>query len=391
MRTFLHARHDDAIIFTRNTTDAINLLASSLPDGAHVLTFAVEHHANLLPWRQSQARVTYLPTPGSPSEALSSLEHALKKKPRGPLLVAVTGASNVTGEVWPLRQITSLAHRYGARVLADAAQLAPHFPIDLQEIDADYLALSGHKLYAPFGAGCLIGRGDWLHDAPPFLLGGGAVEFVTLNDVMWSSLPDRQEAGSPNVVGAVALGVACQTLGRFGMDRLAAEELEMAAYARSKLAEIPGVTLYELWSDGSVPRLGICSFNVQGFWHSQLAAILSAEYGVGVRHGCFCAHPFMQELLDCDTASAARIQQDIACGRKDKVPGAVRISIGLGTTRDDIDYAAQALTSIVSQGPQWSYRQVEESGEYVPVPETRAWPHLPLPLSAIPSVGSESS
>lgn len=390
VRTFIHARPGDAIIFTRNTTDAINLFASSLPDDAHVLAFAVEHHANMLPWR-GHVRVSYLPVPASPDDALATLDDALTAMPAGYRLVAVTGASNVTGEVWPLDQIVRVAHRHEARVLVDAAQLAPHFPIDMQASDVDYLALSAHKMYAPFGSGALIGRDDWLRDAPPFLSGGGAVDFVTLDDVMWTSLPDRQEAGSPNVLGAVALGVACQALRGYGMDRLAAEELELAAYARRRLAEIPGITLYELWRGADVPRLGIVAFNVEGFYHSHLATILSAEHGVGVRHGCFCAHPFMQQLLDFDATEAASIRHDIACGRKDRVPGAVRISIGLGTTRQDIDDITQALMTIVTDGPSWGYRVVEASGEYVPDPETRLWPDLPLPLHSPMSIGGESS
>jgi selenocysteine lyase/cysteine desulfurase len=361
-----------------------------VPEGTHVLAFALEHHANLLPWRR-RTQVHYLPIPDSPDAALSQLDAALAAVPAGSGLVAVTGASNVTGEVWPLAQIVELAHRREARVLIDAAQLAPHFQLDLQQIDADYVAFSGHKMYAPFGAGALVGRPDWLRDAPPFLFGGGAVDFVTLEGVRWASLPDRQEAGSPNVIGAVALGVACQVLSTYGMDRLADEESNLAAYARDRISRVPGIERYTLWSDPSIPRLGILTFNLAGYQHSHVAAVLSAEYAVGVRHGCFCAHPYLQRLLRCDDARRTEIGREIAAGRKGKVPGAVRLSIGLGTTREDIDDAAEALETIARHGARWSYRLDEESGEYLPDPDPRQYPDLRLALHVLAGGGGESS
>ncbi|HXT34715.1 MAG TPA: aminotransferase class V-fold PLP-dependent enzyme, partial [Chloroflexota bacterium] len=163
-------------------------------------------------------------------------------------------------------------------------------------------------------------------------------------------------------------------------DRVAAAEMELAAYARTTLSALPGVTLYSLWPDVATPRLGIVSFNLAGFWHSHLAAILSAEYGIGVRHGCFCAHPFMQKLMHIDDDGAAVIREALAAGHKERIPGAVRISMGLDSTREDIDYVAQALDSIGRNGPMWGYRVLEDSGEYVPSPETRSPPAFSFPL-----------
>jgi selenocysteine lyase/cysteine desulfurase len=391
VHAFVKAPTEAAVIFTRNTTDAINLLASSLPEETDVLAFASEHHANMLPWRRGNARIRYLPMPATPADALTLLEDGLKGLRAPSRLVSVTGASNVTGELWPIQQIILLAHRHEARVLIDAAQLAPHMPIDMQALGADYVALSGHKMYAPYGAGALIGRADWLGAAPPFLFGGGAVDFVTLDEVLWAALPDRQEAGSPNVLGALALGVACDTLSAFGMGRVAAEELELAAYARGVLARLPGLCQYALWPATDASRLGIIPFNLAGFRHSHLAAILSAEYGVGVRHGCFCAHPLMVRLISVDDAEAARLRHSLAGGHKGGIPGAVRVSVGLGTTRDDIDYLADALDAVVREGPRWQYRLEEASGEYMPDPETRHWPELPLSLRLPASRGGESS
>ncbi|MGH2418828.1 MAG: aminotransferase class V-fold PLP-dependent enzyme, partial [Candidatus Limnocylindria bacterium] len=240
IRAFVNARPDDAVIITRNTTDSINLLAGTLPEGTHVVAFAGEHHANLLPWKRIGVR--YLPVPESPTEMLERLTATLRDLPHceDPHLVAVTGASNVTGEMWPLGEISRVAHEHGARLLVDAAQLAPHAPIDMARDGIDYLALSGHKLYAPYGAGALVGERDWLSAGDPFLRGGGAVKLVTVDETLWADLPDRQEAGSPNVIGAVAMGVACDALASAGMDRIAAEEAELLTYARQQLARVEG-------------------------------------------------------------------------------------------------------------------------------------------------------
>jgi hypothetical protein len=159
----------DAIVFTRNTTDSANLLSSTLPQGTRVLAFAVEHHANMLPWRRHG--VTYLAIPPDPDGIIPALDNALAAID-GPVLVAMTGASNVTGERWPVAEAAEVAHKHGARIFIDAAQLAPHVPIDMLAWDVDYLALSGHKLYAPYGAGVLAGRPDWLAQSDPFLRGG---------------------------------------------------------------------------------------------------------------------------------------------------------------------------------------------------------------------------
>ena len=198
------------MVFTRNTTDALNLLATAVP-GA-VLCLDVEHHANLLPWRSARADAAHrtLPAASTVEETLAALEAALRATPTA--LLTVTGASNVTGEVLPLRRIAAIAHAAGARVAVDAAQLAPHRRVDLAATGVDYVALSGHKLYAPFGAGALIGRRDWLDAAAPYLAGGGAVTQVDLDGATWAPAPHRHEAGTPNVLGVAALAQACRTL-----------------------------------------------------------------------------------------------------------------------------------------------------------------------------------
>jgi selenocysteine lyase/cysteine desulfurase len=344
-----------SVVFTRNTTDAINLLSPALPSGTSVITYASEHHANLLPWRQHHAAV--LPVATSAQETLEVTASAMRAAPRGPLLLAVTGASNVTGEIWPLAELVRLAHAHGARVIVDAAQLAPHRAIDLAALGADYLALSGHKLYAPFGAGALVGRPDWLDAARPYLCGGGAVRHVSIDDVTWSTGPARHEAGTPNLFGIAALAAACNCLAGVGMDNVACHEAGLLDRLFDGLHDLPSATVYSIWPPGH-DRVGVVSFNIEGFVHGQLAAILSSEYGIGVRDGSFCAHPLVDRLTGHDRQSG----------------GAVRASIGVGSSAGDVDRLLDALRQIVTEGPAWRYRLV--AGRYVPEPDTRPRPRF---------------
>jgi selenocysteine lyase/cysteine desulfurase len=390
VRSFFNASADDAVVFTRNTTDSINLLAGTLPEGTHVVAFAGEHHANLLPWKRCGVR--FLGVPESPEQAVEDVRLALRGLPAcdDPHLVAVTAASNVTGEIWPIRELAQVAHENGARILVDAAQLAPHAAIDMAADGIDYLAMSGHKLYAPYGAGALIGHPDWLRAGDPFLRGGGAVKLVTVDEVLWADLPDRQEAGSPNVIGAVALGVACDTLAEAGMDRIAAEEQELLAYARERFAGISAFEHYRIWP-AAHPRVGLLTFNLAGVPYELLAAALSAEHGIGIRHGCFCAHPLMMRLLRVDEPEAHRLMDATRDGQHPRLPGAARISFGLGTGRADVEVVAEALQQIASDGPRWTYRRSEETQEYEPDPDPRPLPALPMRLGEHHHTSGESA
>ena len=368
VRGFVGAREDDLVLFTRNTTDALNLLASALPLGTAVLTFAGEHHANLLPWRRGDVR--HLAIPASPADALDALEEHLRALGGRPALVAVTGASNVTGEVWPFEAIASLAHRHGARVALDAAQLAAHRPIDIAAWDVDYVAFSGHKVYAPYGAGVLAGRADWLDAARPYLAGGGAVRNVTVDGVEWTTGPARHEAGTPAALGAVAIAAAATALSETGWERIQAHEQELLERLLTGLDAISGVRTYELWERGH-DRVGVVSFNVAGLDPALLAAALGAEHGIGVRDGAFCAHPLMDHFAARDNGSRH----------------AVRASIGVGTSARDIDRLLGAVERIARHGPSWSY--VERSGYVLPDPDPRPRPALGGLLSG-PLAGGES-
>ncbi|MFC8374182.1 MULTISPECIES: aminotransferase class V-fold PLP-dependent enzyme [unclassified Streptomyces] len=363
---FLDCRTGDQVVFTRSTTDSLNLLAAALPDGCEVFVFETEHHASLLPWRD--ARVTYLDAPRSPRQAVETLERALADRdPHGPALVCVTGASNVTGELWPVRELAAAAHAHGARIVLDAAQLAPHHAVSVTDLDVDWVAFSGHKLYAPFGSGVLAGRADWLREAEPYLAGGGASRKVTRRedggvDVEWHDSAARHEAGSPNVIGAYAVASACKALTEAGFEALAAREERLVRAVREGLADVSEVRFLSLFGDDA-PRVGVLSFVVEGWNSSHFAAALSAEYGIGVRDGLFCAHPLVRTLLGGD----ARAQGE--CGAPEAGPGekslnAIRVSFGAGTPDEHVERFVRAVRELVRDGARWNYRTVD--GRCVP-------------------------
>lgn len=388
MRRFFNAPDEHTVVFTRNTTDSLNLLAASLPQGSSVATFASEHHANLLPWKRPELNLCVLPIPAGADDAVESTRAALKEHKVD--LLAVTGASNVSGELWPIAELAKTAHEHSAAIVVDAAQLAPHVPIDMAAQELDYLAASGHKMYAPFGCGVLIGRHRWLDSGAPFLRGGGAVRFVTTEDVLWAGLPEREEAGSPNVVGAFAFAVALNQLSDYGMERVRDHDAELGDYARHRLAAVDGVKTYQLWSDAA-PRTGIALFTVEGYHHSLVAAALSAEYGIGVRHGCFCAHPLVARLLGLTDREIDEVTASMRDGGHRPVPGAVRASAGVGSSKADIDRLVSALTELVQHGPRASYAYDETTAEYVLVCDGRRRPDVGLALALASAARGESS
>ncbi|MFC9705530.1 aminotransferase class V-fold PLP-dependent enzyme [Streptomyces sp. NPDC055721] len=363
---FLDCRPGDQVVFTRSTTDSLNLLARVVPADCEVFVFETEHHASLLPWQD--ARVTYLNAPRTPAQAVATLERALADRdPYGPALVCVTGASNVTGELWPVKELAAAAHAHGARIVLDAAQLAPHHPVSVQELDVDWVAFSGHKLYAPFGSGVLAGRSDWLQEAEPYLAGGGASRKVARRadggvDVEWHTTAARHEAGSPNVIGVYSIASACKALTEAGFDQLVAREQHLIDTVRAGLAEVPEVKVLSLFGDDA-PRVGVISFVVEGWNSSHFAAALSAEYGIGVRDGLFCAHPLVRTLLGSEA------QDPGECGAPEAAPGerslnAIRVSFGAGTPDEHVERFVGAVKELVRDGAQWKYRT--EDGRCVP-------------------------
>ena len=352
---FVGARADDVVVLTRTTTDATNLLARALPEGTPVLVFASEHHASLLPW--PAATTHRLPVPASPEEALGRLEAALLGLAGGPApLVVVTGASNVTGELWPVERAVAVARRHGARVLLDAAQLVAHRRVDLAALDADWVAFSGHKLHAPFGTGALVGRRDWLDPADPHLAGGGCPAARNRHRTPWASRAARHEGGSPNVLGAVALAAACAALRQH---RAAVEEHERRLGARllAGLRGIPGVQVHSLFGDDH-DRVPVAAFTVEGLDSHLVASALSAEHGIGVRAGRFCAHPLVDHLLGRDRVAGTAGDT------------AVRASAGIATTEEHLERFLAAVADLASHGPVLRYVEHPARG-WEPVEDAR--------------------
>jgi selenocysteine lyase/cysteine desulfurase len=351
----------DVAIICRNTTEAVNHLAYRLPlrPDDVVLTTVVEHHANLLPWRRV-ARCRYVECEPDGTFGAEAVLAALDVRPV-PRLLAITGASNVTGWRPELASIIAGAHERGVAVFVDAAQLAPHGPLPR---DADFVAFSGHKLYAPFGAGALIGPRAAFADGEPFLAGGGAVELVDLDEVIWAPPPEREEAGSPNVLGAVALGAAVRELDAIGWDAIATHDRRIARRLVEGLRAVPGVRVL---GPSDADRLPVVSFVVRGLPHALVAARLSAEFAIGVRHGCFCAHPYVTRLLELDDAARAQARTAARRGDRGALPGAVRASAGLSTTMADVDRLVDALRTIVSVPAPVRYTPDAATGIYRPL------------------------
>jgi len=344
---FLGARADDVVVFTRHTTDALNLLAGAVPTGAgagDVIFLDAEHHANLLPWRGGAHRC--VPVSHTLAGTVERLAEALRERPAA--LVAVTGSSNVTGEILPIARIAAIAHAHGARIVVDAAQLAPHRRIDMTALDIDYLAFSGHKIYAPFGAGVLVGRRDWLDAAEPYLAGGGAVREVGAERTEWAAAPQRHEGGTPNVLGAAALATACGAIAALPDGALEAHESQLRERLVRGLGRLRGVRLLQIWPD-STERIGVVTFVVTGHDSGRVAAYLSAEHGIGVRDGRFCAHPLLTRLGYGD--------------------GAIRASLGLGSSSDDVDRLIAAIEQLITDGEQWDYAL--DHGRWAPTPDPR--------------------
>jgi selenocysteine lyase/cysteine desulfurase len=383
--TFLGVDRDDqVVIFVKGTTDALNRIAAEEArlDGRQVLVTEMEHHADLLPWRHRSGHVMV----GLSKEGhidLDAIEHALKTASGKISLVALCGASNVTGFISPIHKVAELAHHYGARISVDAAQLAPHHRIDVRPAGdpghLDFVSLSGHKMYAPYGAGVLVAPKDFFAGAPE-VMGGGAISIVTWDDTVWADLPDREEAGSPNVIGAVALGVAIDTLLELGFDAMLEDELALGCRLLAGLDRIPGVSvLGGVEPARNASRLALASFVVDGMHHGLVAAALSHEWGIAVRHGCFCANPYVFHLLRMSKDEVTAVEGEVTAGRKKALPGAVRASLAPYNTEAEVDRFLEAVGQIARGRIKATYEQAAD-GTYAPA---GGWPRIDSPLHAV--------
>jgi selenocysteine lyase/cysteine desulfurase len=361
----------DVVVFTKNTTEAINKLARALPieTDAVVLTTMLEHHSNDLPWR-GRLRTVHVGLSPDGMLDVDDLDRHLAEHAGRVALLAVSGASNVTGAVQPVHQLAEKVHAVGGRILVDAAQLAPHRPIDMRGHDdpghLDFVVMSAHKMYAPFGTGALVGPRDAFSPTPDHA-GGGTVKAVTTDIVAWADLPDREEAGSPNVLGAVALAAATRALTELGLDRIAAHEAELTRYAIDRMGDVPGLRIHRP-TDASDPSamLGVIPFTIDMIDHALIAAVLGYEHGVGVRSGCFCAHPYIAHLLHLDQSGSMAWVERVRRGDKRGAPGMVRISFGCYNDRRDVDVAVAALGQISAGDICGDYR-TDADGSYRPV------------------------
>jgi cysteine desulfurase/selenocysteine lyase len=361
---------DHTVIFGKNTTDAINKLSYrlELKKDDVVLVSLLEHHSNDLPWR-AQAHVEHVKADALGRLDVTDLDRLLEVYKGRVKLVAITGASNVTGHLPDIHAIAKKAHAAGAEILIDCAQLAPHRRVSMGELNdpthLDYVSISAHKMYAPFGTGALIGRKDTFEKGEPEYRGGGTIEIVTVDNVEWSGAPDRDEAGSPNVVGAVALAAAIKALNQIGMDVVADHEAELTAYALERLKPIEGIEIYGETDIATVRnRLGVIPMNIKGMSHFLVAAILGSEYGIGVRNGCFCAHPYLLHLMGLSQAESNRVRDEILANDRHDMPGLVRISFGMYNTAAEVDVIVEALTAIAQGKYAGHYEQNPKTGEY---------------------------
>jgi cysteine desulfurase/selenocysteine lyase len=323
---FLNAETSDEIVFTRGTTEAINLVADSfgrafLEPGDEVVISHMEHHSNIVPWQllRDRAGIVLKVIPIDDSGTLMMDEHKALLTPRTKL-VAITHVANSIGTVVPLKEVTRIAHAAGARVLVDGAQAVPHLNVDLRDLDADFYAFSSHKLYGPTGIGVLYGKRDLLNAMPPYQGGGDMIERVTLEKSTFKSAPHRFEAGTPAIVEAIGLGAAIDYVTALGLDNIAAHEHGILAYATERLSAIEGLEIIGTARD----KAAIVSFTM-GSAHAHDIGTILDRAGVAVRAGHHCAEPTMDRFGLAATA---------------------RASFGIYNTRDEVDALTEALRMV---------------------------------------------
>ncbi|AHA97408.1 aminotransferase class V-fold PLP-dependent enzyme [Lactobacillus johnsonii] len=322
---FIGANNAKEVIFISGCTDSLNLVAASFGEqniqaGDEILVSIMEHHSNLLPWQQlakrKQAKLNFIEIN---SDGLLDIENLKSKINSKTKIVALTHVSNVLGTINPIKELTDLAHEKGAIVVVDGAQAVGHFPIDVAELNVDFYAFSGHKMFAPTGIGVLYGKKDLLDKMLPYRLGGEMIANVTREGATWAEVPYKFEAGTPNIAGAIGLGAAIDYLQSLDFDLIQKHEQELTSYALEKLKNISGLTIYG--PQKSNGRIGVISFNLKNIHPHDLATALDLD-GIEVRAGHHCAQPLMASL---DTEST------------------VRASLSIYNTKDDIDKLVSSL------------------------------------------------
>jgi cysteine desulfurase/selenocysteine lyase len=326
VRRFLNARSINEIVFTRGTTESINLLATTFAEsqmraGDEVIVSVMEHHSNIVPWQLQADRLgivlRVIPMNDRGELLLDEYERLFTERTR---LVSVAHVSNVLGTVNPVADIIRTAHRHGVPVLVDGAQSVPHTPVDVQALDADFYAFSGHKVYGPTGVGVLYGKEEWLEKLPPYQGGGEMISHVSFEHTTYNELPFKFEAGTPDYIGTTSLAKALDYVTALGMDQIAAHEHDLTQYAMERLSAIPGMRIF----GEAEQKSSVISFLVGDIHHLDLGTLLD-RLGIAVRTGHHCAEPLMHRL---------------------GIEGTVRASFGLYNTRKEVDILAEGIERV---------------------------------------------
>ena len=330
----LQETNTHTVIYTKTTTESLNILADILIKNKNdkVLTTRMEHHANDLPWRKN-ATVEYVDVDELGRIKIEDIENKLKKENGNIKIVSVTGASNVTGYINPIHEIARLAHKYGAIIVVDGAQLVAHKEVDMKGKDPseqiDFLVFSAHKTYAPFGSGVIVGLIKYLDVKEPFVKGGGCVDYVFDDNVIWSEPPSLHEAGSPNFIGAMAMVRALEELKKIGFENIYNHERKIKDYLIEEMKKIDNVIIYGD-TENTEDRLGVISFNIKNKDCYKVADIFAKESAVSLRAGKFCAHPYVARLLKVSNS-----YEEYEKNLDDADFGMVRLSIGLYNTMEE--------------------------------------------------------
>lgn len=326
VRRFVNARSANEIVFTRGTTESMNLVASSFVEGMmqpgdEVIVSVMEHHSNIVPWQLQAAKrgitIKVIPMTDSGELLTDALEQLFSKRTK---LVSIAHVSNVLGTVNPVERIVAMSHAHGVPVLVDGAQSTPHFKVDVQQMDCDFFAFSGHKMYGPTGIGVLYGKEEWLDRLPPYQGGGEMIESVNFEKTTFAALPFKFEAGTPDYVATHGLATAIHYLEQIGMDNIARHEQELTTYCMQRLSEIEGMRFFGTAS----AKDAVVSFLVGDIHHLDLGTLLD-RLGIAVRTGHHCAEPLMQRL---------------------GIQGTVRASFALYNTKEEIDALAAGIERV---------------------------------------------
>jgi len=322
LQTYFNAKHAHEIIFTRGTTESINLVASGftslLKKGDEIIVSYLEHHSNIVPWQllceRTGAKLRVIPINAKGELLLTELDKLLTNKTK---LVAVNHVSNTLGTINPIKEIITKAHQFGAAVLIDGAQATPHIQADFEELDCDFYCASAHKMYGPTGIGFLYGKEAWLHKLPPYHGGGEMIKEVTFEKTTYADLPHKFEAGTPNIAAGIAFGAAINYINQIGIEHIATYENELLAYATKKLLAIDGLKIYGT----SSKKASVISFNIHDLHPFDIGSIVD-KLGYAVRTGHHCTQPIMQFY---------------------NIPGTIRASFSFYNTKEEIDGFVKAI------------------------------------------------